>query len=447
MWRLADLAGQRIALIGYGREGEAAERVLRKRVPDAALHVFAERPPESDPPSECTVAPLAVAPDRFDRVIRSPGVPLNHPGLAACRDAGLPMTTSSSIWFAERPDAQSIAITGSKGKSTTSSLLTHMLEACELKVELAGNIGRPLIQLIDVEADAFVVELSSYQLADLIGRPTLGAITRLFPEHADWHGSTGAYYAAKLRLIELLDDQPLLFNGIDPILTESLAGARNARSVNSPPQLHARESGLLAGEGDRAEQVFRKSDWLLPGRHNLDNLVLAVAVAESLGLERARLLDAARDFRGLANRLESLGRLGGIEWINDSISTTPHATRAALESDPRCAVLIAGGQRREADWSTVVECGVSLRGLVALPDTGPDLADRLIDAGRIEPARVRDVQGMDQAVRAAAELAEPGDRVLLSPGAPSFHRFRDFEARGEAFRTAVRALCRRRSTD
>lgn len=447
MWRLADLDGARIALIGCGREGRATERVLRDRLPASRLHVFAERSPEFDPASPSTIAPLEIDPRDFDVVLRSPGVPPHHPGLNACRDAGIPMTSSSSIWFAERPECSTVAVTGSKGKSTTSSLLTHMLEGCGRTVELAGNIGRPLIELLDLKADAIVIELSSYQLIDLVGAPSVGAITRLFPEHADWHGSTEAYYQAKLRLVDLLDGGPLWFNGKDPVLSDALADATDAHAANRPPGLHVRETGLWTGAGPAARCLFDREHWLLPGRHNLDNLVLAVAVAESLGLERERLLEAARDFRGLSNRLESLGRVGGVEYINDSISTTPHATRAALESDLRPAVLIAGGQDRRADWSPVAEAGIALRGLVALPDTGADVAARLVEAGLVPVGSVREVQGLDQAVSAACDLARPGDRVLFSPGAPSFHRFRDFEARGEAFRNAVRALCRQHSAD
>ncbi|MBY6205289.1 UDP-N-acetylmuramoyl-L-alanine--D-glutamate ligase [Halomonas denitrificans] len=443
-WRLADFTGARIALIGYGREGRAAERALLERADPLELHVFAERPPEHEPRSATTVAELAVDPDRFDLVLRSPGVPPHHPGLARCRQAGLPMSTSSSIWFAERPDARVVAVTGSKGKSTTSSLLAHLAREAGFRTELAGNIGRPLLDLIDVEADVFVVELSSYQLVDLVGAPSVGAVTRLFPEHVDWHGSVEAYYGAKLRLADLLQGRPLWFNASDPILGDRLGGIDHARPANvasaASGSLHAAEDGLYVGE----RRVFARSDWTLPGRHNLDNLVLAVELAGSLGIDREQALVAARGFRGLAHRLESLGRIDGVEFVNDSISTTPHATLAALRADPRPAVLIVGGQQRGADWDALVDAGIRLKGLVALPETGGDAARALIEGGLVATDRVRRVEGLDAGVREAAALAEPGDRVLFSPGGPSFHRFRDFEARGEAFRVAVRSLALRR---
>lgn len=442
-WRLADFAGARVALIGYGREGRAAERVLLERADLSDLHVFAERPPEQEPRSATTVAELAVDPARFDVVLRSPGVPPQHPGLERCRRAGLPMSTSSSIWFAERPEARVVAVTGSKGKSTTSSLLAHLIDEAGVPAELAGNIGRPLLDLLDVDSGIFVVELSSYQLVDLVGRPAFGAITRLFPEHVDWHGSVDAYYDAKLRLAGLLDGGPLWFNAGDPVLRDRLAGISHARPANDSGGLHAADDGLYA-DGQR---VFARSDWALPGRHNLDNLALAVELAGSLGIERDHALAGARSFRGLAHRLESLGRVGDVEFVNDSISTTPHATCAALQADPRPAVLIVGGQQRSAEWGALVDAGVRLRGLVALPDTGPDAAQTMIEAGLVEADRVRCVDGLDAAVREAAALAEAGDRVLLSPGGPSFHRFRDFEARGEAFRVAVRRLALRRPAD
>nr|WP_277347524.1 UDP-N-acetylmuramoyl-L-alanine--D-glutamate ligase [Wenzhouxiangella sp. XN79A] len=431
-------------MIGYGREGRATERVLAHRVPDARLQVFAESPPEVEPVAPLTVGPLDVDPSRFDLVLRSPGVPPHHPGLAACREAGRPMTTSSSIWFAERstdPGApRVVGVTGSKGKSTTSALLAHLLEGNGRRVELAGNIGRPLIELLDVEADVFVLELSSYQLVDLHGHPDLGAVTRLFPEHADWHGGIEAYYADKLRLATLLEGRPLWFNAADPVLAGAVAGFANARPVNQAPGLHALDDGLYLDDQRR----FGREEWALPGRHNLDNLVLAATVADALGIDRGDALATARDFRGLAHRLEALGSIDGVAWINDSISTSPHATRAALRADPRPAVLIAGGQARSADDGAWAGDLPKLRGLVGLPDTGPDLAGRLVALGCVERGDIRQVEGLDAAVRAAADLARPGDRVLLSPGAPSYHRFRDFEARGEAFRSAVEALRRAR---
>lgn len=435
-WRLADLDGARVALIGYGREGRAVERVLAHRAPGAAVTVFAESAPEIEPEAPLVLGPLAVDPTDFDVVLRSPGVRPDHPGLAACRAAGLPMTTSSSIWFAERGDACTVAVTGSKGKSTTSSLLAHLLAGDGRRVELAGNIGRPLLELLDASADVFVIELSSYQLVDLDGRPDHGVITRLFPEHVDWHGSIEAYYAAKLRLVALLDGNPLWFNATDPVLEHAVGSAPNARPANRPPRLHARDDGVYRGE----TRLFERSAWSLPGRHNLDNLALALAVAGELGLDSAAALSAARAFRGLPHRLESLGRIGDVDWVNDSISTSPHATRAALDADARPAVLIAGGQDRGADWSVLNESTTPLRGLVGLPDTGEALCRCLVQAGRVAAERVRRADDMEAAVRAAVELAEPGDRVLLSPGAPSYHRFRDFEARGNSFRAAVAAL-------
>jgi UDP-N-acetylmuramoylalanine--D-glutamate ligase len=444
-WRLTDLDGARIALIGYGREGRAAERVLRQASPKARIHVFAESAPDIEPDSPLTVGPLAIDPDRFDTILRSPGVPPHHPGLAACRAAGRSMTSSSSIWFAERaagrgaPGARVVAVTGSKGKSTTSALLAHLFEHGGHRVELAGNIGRPLIELIDSPADVFVIELSSYQLVDLVGQPDQGAITRLFPEHADWHGSVEAYYADKLRLAGLLGERPLWFNAADPVLARALADCPNARAANAEEGLHARDDGLYRGR----LRIFGRDEWALPGRHNLDNLALALAVAEAAGVGTEHALDAARSVRGLAHRLESLGQIDGVAWINDSISTSVHATRAALTADDRPVVLIAGGQDRGSDPGAWEGALPLFRGLVALPDTGRELARQLIAAGHLDADRVRDADGLDAAVEMASQLARPGDRVLLSPGAPSYHRYRDFEARGEAFRAAVAALRRR----
>lgn len=450
--RLDELARSRVALIGFGREGQAMEAALCRHHPAARVHVFAERAPAHAPETwPLSIGPLDFDPAGFDCVLRSPGVPVDHPQLKRCRAMGLPVTTPSSIWFAERPDARTIAVTGSKGKSTTSALIAHLLSDCGVQVRLAGNIGLPLIGLLDDPADWFVIELSSYQLVDLVGRPGVGAITRLFPEHADWHGTTEAYYAAKLRLLELLGGHPLWINGTDPVLSDRVSGRTGVKLANTPPGLNAAPDGLYEGSRDDRERVFAASDWALPGRHNLDNLALAMAIVESIEPDRerhlrSRLLRSASTFKGLSHRLETVASTGPstgrLRFVNDSIATTPFATCAALESISGPVVLIAGGLERGGDWGGVIARlrEAPLRALVVLPDNGQRIATELIGAGVIADEQVVSASNLREAVARAVEMADPESTVLLSPGAPSFPRFRDFEDRGQQFRDAVRAV-------
>jgi UDP-N-acetylmuramoylalanine--D-glutamate ligase len=438
--KLAELGHGRTLVCGFGREGRSLERSVLARGLDVDVAVLCDRSPDL-PPSRWSldVGPLRDDWPRPDRVLRSPGFPVDHPVLQAWRRCGTEVTCISSLWFGERPDARVIAVTGSKGKSTTAALIAHGLRACGLDAALAGNIGVPVLDLLDARPDWFVLELSSYQLADLRGHARIGVMTRLFPEHQDWHGGVESYYAAKLRLLELLDGGPLWINGADAVLAGRLEGHLRVRSINAGDDgMHVRGDGVW--NGDR--RVLAAEDSPLPGRHNLDNIALALAVVEAVAGDFGPALAQLGMFRGLPHRLERIEDAGGETWVNDSISTTPYATLAALQSDPGPAILICGGQERGADWSGVAEYLRSrpLLGLIGLPDNGERVVSELVAAGAVDPARQRVATTVEHAVQLAAEWRDRGVRVVLSPGAPSFPRFRDFEERGERFRQAVAAL-------
>jgi len=436
--KLATLASGTTLVCGFGREGRALERAVLARVPGADCRVVCDVRPDAAParwPLHVgDLDSLAAGGWRPDRVLRSPGVPVDEPLLARWRELGVEVLCISSLWFGERPDARVIAVTGSKGKSTTASLIHHLL-AADAEAALGGNIGVALLDLLDTRADWFVVELSSYQLADLRGHAAIGVITRLFPEHQDWHGGIEPYYAAKLRLFELLDGGPLWINAGDPVLRARVAGRPGVRPANLPAGLHARPDGIFRGP----ERIVPAERIPLRGRHNFDNLVLALEVVESI---RGTLPEPARrlaGFRALAHRLQTLPAPDRREWINDSIATTPHATLAALEAVAGALVLIVGGKERGADWQAVIaHCRRrALAGLVGLPDNGAAVVARFIAAEAIAPQRTAVVDDIAAAVDAAARLAGREGVVLLSPGAPSFPHFRDFEDRGRQFATAL----------
>jgi UDP-N-acetylmuramoylalanine--D-glutamate ligase len=441
--RLAELAGQRIAILGFGREGAATFRALSHHLPKPDLTVFAESGQlPDDLPGR--IGPFDAALAQFDVVIRSPGVPIHHPALRALSPGSL--INPSSIWLAERPDVPIIGVTGSKGKSTTSAMLAHVLSACGERVLLAGNIGSPLIDHLQTDADRVVVELSSYQLTDLIGRLQLGVFTRLFHEHLDWHGDAEHYVASKLRLFDLVADGVVLVNGQDALLMAATEGRHNRVMANWPPCLHRAEDGIFAGEGSHLQRVFNGAQWVVPGRHNLDNAALVLEAGRQLGHDLPTLTAALSSFKPLRHRLETVAQSVAQRWINDSIATSPHATHAALCSLPsQPVVLMVGGQRRPSDWQVVIDGLVHrpLAGLVVLPDSGAEIAERLIAAAAVKPDAVRSVSTMSAAVQAAAELAPMNSVVLLSPGAPSFSQYRDFEDRGDQFAAAAKAYCER----
>ncbi|MEM7054599.1 MAG: UDP-N-acetylmuramoyl-L-alanine--D-glutamate ligase [Pseudomonadota bacterium] len=440
--RLNDLATGKTGLIGFGRESRALESQVLARMPQARLEVIAEQSPEIRPQQwPLHIQSLSAANLDFDRILRSPGVPVDHPALLDARKRGIEITTTSSLWFAERPQARSIVITGSKGKSTTTALITHLLESAGQSVAMAGNIGIPLIGLLEHQADWFVIEMSSYQLVDLQALPEIGVITRLFPEHVDWHGSLENYYAAKLRLMDLLDGRPLWINAIDALLSDATHGYTGLKFGNASDHIRSQADGVYAGN----ERLLCAGDWPLIGKHNLDNLALAISVVASLGFDAAELAQAAHSFKPLPHRLQQLTDAVGRRWINDSISTTPYATQAALDCCGDDVVLLVGGLDRPADWQTLIRhrkraAKDPFAGIVTLPDNGVQIADALITAGLVDQHRVVHAQCMSEAVVAASRLAGLNTQIVLSPGAPSFPHYQNFEDRGDQFMRAVQAL-------
>ncbi len=435
--RLEEVCGHRIGLLGFGREGRSAASAIMAYRSDADLTVFVE---DGELPNDWpgVRAPFGEQLLARDLLIRSPGIPVDHPALVEFRRRGGRIINPASIWFSERPEVPVIGITGSKGKSTTASLLAHLLRHAGHQVELAGNIGVPMLDHLETRASVMVVELSSYQLADLQGRLSLGLITRLFDEHLDWHGGRTRYFACKLRIADLLDGNPLLINAADALLRKATLAIPGRIEGNRPPGFHRQDQRIYL---DQAPLISGR-ELALIGRHNLDNAVLALEAAHLRGCELETMLDALRRFRPLAHRLEFVAQVSGRRWVNDAISTTPYSTLAALQALANTRVtLIIGGQARPCSWQPVIDwCAQHpLAGLVVLPDNGRAIADDLIEAGIIGTDRVQAVSGMSEAVDAAIGLSRPGGTVLLSPGAPSFPRFRNFEQRGEAFRKTVLA--------
>ncbi|QKK03164.1 MAG: UDP-N-acetylmuramoyl-L-alanine--D-glutamate ligase [Pseudomonadota bacterium] len=437
---LESIAGCRIGILGFGREGRSALKALRACNRELDVTILTESGPVEVDDAALRVGPFDERLAEFPVLLRSPGIPVSHPALERARSAGSLIVNPATLWLSERgAHLPVIGVTGSKGKSTTASLLAHLLRARGQRVILAGNIGVPLLDHLSTPADIAVVELSSYQLADLAGRLDIGIVTRLFPEHIDWHGSQAAYFASKLRIVELLEGRPLIVNASDDCLMRETAGVAGRLAGNRPPAPYRRGDVLIVGQ----ECTVAPGSLALRGRHNLDNSALALQAAMLLGHPAEALVDALRDFCPLPHRLERIADQCGVSWVNDSIATSPYATLAALEAiADGPVVLIVGGKDRPADWSPVMDWirHHGLSGLIGIPDNGPAVVECCRQQAGDRCARLARADSLESAVRLAAEWSRPGDTVVLSPGAPSFPRFRDFEHRGEVFRLAVAGL-------
>jgi UDP-N-acetylmuramoylalanine--D-glutamate ligase len=436
----AELENLDIAILGVGREGQAAHEYLRKLFPGMRLTLITESDPDRvfaaqlSPLDQLVTGPLADAGlEQFDLLLRSPGISPYRKSLRRAVSAGVIVTSPSNLWFSAHPEARTICVTGTKGKSTTSALLAHVIKACGQQVRLAGNIGRPLLACSDEDVDWWVIELSSYQLTDLRARPTVAVILNLSAEHLDWHGSEKAYRADKLRLAELAADAPLIANAADATLRGLLAGHPGIHWFNDPAGLHVADSGLWDGNMPLDLQMPTG----LPGRHSLDNAAAALAVLDRIGIEPQRAAREIGGFRSLPHRLQIVGQRHGVSFVNDSISSTPVATVAALEAFAgRSVILLVGGLDRGLDW-TPYSPGIAQRlpeAIIAIPDNGPLILKTLREAGISPPKGLHVTDNLRQAVALAGKLAvDQAAVVLLSPGAPSFPQFEDYRDRGRQF--------------
>ena len=429
--RFADLAGRRVAVWGYGREGRAALRALARRLPRQSLTLWcgadeaAVARAEHPALAVLDAAPDAAALAQFDWVIKSPGISAYRPEIAAAQARGTRFISGTALWFGERAEARVVGVTGTKGKSTTSALLAHLARALGWRTALAGNIGLPLLELLDDAAALWVLELSSFQTGDS-GPLALGVITNLHEEHLDWHGTPQRYRADKLRLAGAA--RTLLVDAAQPALLDATA-------VHPARRLYGEARGWHVAQGAlwRADtRVFDLAQFALPGAHNARNACAALGALEILGGDAMAAAPALARFRGLPHRLQWLGARDAITWIDDSISTTPEATRAALESLPGATVtLILGGHERGLDWAPFATwlAAHAPHAVIAQGANAARIAAALHVAGLAPPC----ADDLEAALRLARTLTAPGGVVLLSPGAPSFDQFRDYAARGRRF--------------
>jgi len=412
--RVDELHRRRIAIWGFAREGQAALRFLRERDPCLAITVLddADSIRDVDVPLIGGRASIAATIGDFDVVVKSPGISLYDPLVLKARANGVQFTSLLNLWFADAPTCRTICVTGTKGKSTTTALIAHILRGVGWRAVAAGNIGVPVTELPREGLDAAVIEVSSYQAADFSGQCDIAVLTSLFQEHLDWHGSVAAYRRDKLNLLRharhsLISSEALA--AVDEVLDLD----RLSHGTFAPcPDLHI---------GNR----------YLARPHNLSNLAGALAVVRSLGADAAAALRAAEDFPPLPHRQQEIGEVDGVLYVDDSISTTPEATIAALEVyRDRAVTVIIGGHDRGIDYGALVSrLQTEPRPSVVLVDaSGTRIHDQLESS-----ARIRLVGSMREAVAQALEMTPRGGVVLLSPAAPSYGRYRSFIERGKDF--------------
>jgi UDP-N-acetylmuramoylalanine--D-glutamate ligase len=456
--RLDDLRGRRVVVWGAGTEGNAAVAVLLRHAPPAELAVIVDGELESGTTALSSDSPEGrAALGRAEVIVKSPGVS-PYIGRFAEATAGKVVTGGTALWMAETQGRRMVGITGSKGKSTTSSLLHHLLASLGESVVLAGNIGRAPIEVLGERRDAgssarvdgidrYVFELSSFQCAEVDVSPEHGVLTALFPEHLNWHGTKERYYADKMNL----------FAGPACRLAANMANADVAREARSHRPLDpfgvngtVRPRGSDVVDADGRPLVSLGSSRLI-GSHNASNVAGALTALRAMGHDialRADDLQAALDrFEPLAHRLQVVGTRDGRLVVDDSLSTAPQAAVAALEAyGDRPVSIIVGGFDRGLDYAplaTACAARTAATWVLGVPQSGERLVpliEAAVAARKAANVRVELFEGpagFDDAVSRADTLTPAGGVILLSPGAPSFGRFRDYRERGMHFRSLL----------
>lgn len=445
----------RTLVVGLARTGEAAALVLHGE--GEVVTVVEEHPGGEEYLArrdrltglgiEVLEAPAAGAWSALvgavDRVVPSPGVPWRHVALTTARDAGVPVVSEIEL-AAQRIAAPIVAVTGTNGKTTVTELTAAMLRASGVRALAAGNIGRPLIDVPSEPApgpEVVVAEVSSFQLAFTQRfRPRVAVLLPIAEDHVDWHGTFESYAQAKARIFaNQRDDDLLVYDADDPVASR-LAVAAPARRVAFTRSDGARgagaayrvERGRLV-DPDGAE-ICRVGELTRSLPHDIANALAASAAALAVGATRDGVRDALRAFRTLPHRVALVGEAGGVRWYDDSKATNPHATLSALASFDS-AVLLAGGRNKGLDLSVLAEGADHVRAVVAFGEAADEVQAAFASCRPVVKAI-----GMREAVRAAGELAQPGDAVLLSPGCASFDAYPGYAARGDDFAAEVRAL-------
>ncbi len=387
----SEFINKKVGIWGMGREGKSAFDALQMHVPSVRLVEISEN--NLNDLYNC------------DIIVKSPGVSLYRDEIGELKKQGIRITSGTNIYMANKnPDTKVICITGTKGKSTTSSLLAHTLKYLGKSVVLGGNIGMPLLGFVDEKTEFMVAETSSYQCADFCGTPELGILLALYSAHIPWHGSLERYHADKMNMIH-----------------------QAKKKIDIRALDFCIKNGFFC-EGEN--QLFPLSSLPLYGAHNGQNACVVLQAIKELGLNPTDCDKAFQSFKPLAHRLQKVAQKDGVLYINDSIATLPESVIAALDTfADRPITLIVGGWDGGYDYTQLNEVIQQRKILaLALPDTGAKITTPF------------HVTNMREAVRLAHEKTPSGGVILMSPGAPSYNQYQNFEERGNDFIKLVEEL-------
>ncbi len=452
---MLDYRDLKILILGMGKSGMAAAKTLAAMGAQITITDSKSIEELSETLKQLRGWPISITSQNdldinkknFDLIITSPGVPAGARPLVAALGQKIPVISEIEAAYLLNP-GKIVAITGTNGKTTTTALVGQLLQDAKISSSVAGNIGIPFIEevLQKPPSHYFVVEVSSYQLEWVKKfHPQVAVLTNLTPDHLDRHGNMKNYLNIKARIFRnQTEDDFTILNYDDSLirgLQESCPG-----EVIFFSRRHKLEKGIYVSDGliyhnltGIEEELLPINQVAIPGNHNLENALAAIAVGKVLNLSNEQLVNSLKSFKGVPHRLEKFAEIGGVEYINDSKGTNPESSIKALDAFQKPIILIAGGSSKgQVDFDLFAEkIKEKVKELILVGDTAEEILAAVKKTGF---QKVSTVSQFSQAVFLAAKLAEPGDLVLLSPACASFDFFKNFEERGEVFKSLVKDL-------
>ncbi|MDR1496025.1 MAG: UDP-N-acetylmuramoyl-L-alanine--D-glutamate ligase [Clostridiales Family XIII bacterium] len=452
--------GKNVLVVGMGKSGVAAMKAFTRAGANVSVYdakdiewddreLFA-RITELDVP--CYFNGAEPRPEGWDYIVKSPGVPPDLPFIEAAEKNGAVRVSDLDPAY-QLAEGEFVAITGTNGKTTTTTLVGEMYEAAGMPYTVTGNIGVPVIETVgkSTPGTVFVTEISSFQLEDAREfRPKVAAILNLTPDHLDRHKTMENYGAAKAKVFALQrEDDYLVYNADDAAVSELVQGARSrcfpfSRVKELAKGAVLKEGRLVVIDPDAPKggviDLIGADELRIPGAHNVENALAAAAIAYCGGIDPKVVASVLKTFRGVEHRLEHVATIDGVNFVNDSKGTNPDASARAIEASEPGVLLIAGGYEKQSDFRPFVRgFGGKVKHLLLMGETAERFKKEAVEAGFADATVCKD---MGACVRLAFELAESGDTVLLSPASASWDRYSCFEERGEHFKKIVDDLSR-----
>ena len=441
-----------IAIFGFGTEGLSAANFLGR---NNRISIFDDKDQESI--DKLTFKKLKVKnvefyfsgkrpqDEKFENVIRSPGVRPNHPNLEFYKKKGAKLTSATNIFFENCP-AKIIGVTGTKGKGTTSTLIYEIVRQENKNVFLAGNIGTPALEILPkLDKNSIVIlELSSFQLTDLKFSPHIAVVLMITSEHLDWHQDQREYQQAKESIVKFQTSRDFAVINEDFETSKQLAKLTKAKIYYF--STHSKANGVFLENGEIISNVIGRENLininkiLLAGKHNLQNACAAALVSKILNISNQSISNVLSTFKGLKHRLQLIKEVKGVKYYNDSYSTIPETTIAAIEALTGPKILILGGSSKKSDFTVLSERIVSNRKIKAIILIGKEaqrIKKSLQTAGSFRGESIENLSNMKDIVKSAQDIAQKGDSIILSPACASFDMFANYEDRGQQFSDCV----------